>query len=252
MKQNKIIIAYCLLSFLLTACGNSSSSDNPKTRFSRKKLSLEDSKIFITSTIYYIPDYSDIQNDQCSDAVQIRIKKSKNKFIDSKLCRPVFRDCLMQGSCFVKLDHQKQMINYHKKVGSVVQFQIVDLSVCPNGQGDSSDSKARYSVMCLDPYRSVAADLSLYPLGTVIFIQDIVGTVLPNGKIHDGYFIVRDSGGNIDGYGRFDFYTGFHGVGRQNVFSQIGLGGEANYPYQIVTGPEAERVLQQSGFPRLN
>lgn len=248
MKRNKLL--FFVISLLLFA-GCSQSSDTPKSRFARKKLSLEDSKIFITSTIYYIPDYTSVNNEQCSDSVEIKIKKSKDNITLSKLCRNVFKDCLMQGSCFVSLDNHKQMLNYHKKINSLIQFQTVDLAVCPFGLGDSTDSLKSYSTMCLDPYRSLAADLKLYPLGTVVYIADVVGTVLPNGQVHDGYFIVRDSGGNIDGYGRFDFYTGFDSVGRRNVFSQIGLGGEANYRYQIVTGPEASRVISELGFPRL-
>ena len=249
MKQNKYLNLIALIVLFLVGCGNS--TDVPKSRFTRKKLSLEESKVFITSTVYYIPDYTSVKSNQCSDAVAINIKKSKNNIISSKLCRSVFKDCLMQGSCYVSLDGTKQMLNYQKRVNSVVQFQTVDLSTCPYGLGDSSDGRVSYVTMCLDPYRSVAADLNIYPLGTVIFIAEVVGTVLPNGQVHDGYFVVRDSGGNIDGYGRFDFYTGFDGVGRRNVFSQIGLGGEANFKYQIVTGPEAARILSASGFPRL-
>ena len=249
MKLSKYLNFTAIVVLFLVGCG--SSSDLPKSRFTRKKLSLEESKVYITSTVYYIPDYTSVDNNQCSDSVGINVKKSKNNIVSSKLCRNVFKDCLMQGSCFVSIDGSKQMLNYQKRVNSIVQFQTVDLSICPYGLGDSSDGRASYVAMCLDPYRSIAADLKIYPLGTVIYIADVVGTVLPNGETHDGYFVVRDSGGNIDGYGRFDFYTGFDGAGRRNVFSQIGLGGEANYQYQIVTGPEADRILSASGFPRL-
>ena len=60
--------------------------------------------------------------------------------------------------------------------------------------------------MCLDPYYSVAADLDIYKLGTVVYVPSFVGVLLPSGVNHDGYFVVRDSGSSIKGYGRFDFF----------------------------------------------
>lgn len=157
----------------------------------------------------------------------------------------------MQGSCYIQVDGVKTMINYHKKVGDIVQFMLVDRSVCKFGLGNSSDGKQTFSAMCLDPFYSVAADMAIYPLGTVVYIPSIRGISLPDGSIHDGYFVVRDSGQNIDGPGRFDFFTGDLSLNASNPFSNLGLGGASNYAYFIVSGEEAQSVRVKRQFPLL-
>lgn len=157
----------------------------------------------------------------------------------------------MQGSCYLKIDGVKTLINYHKKVNGAAQFMLVDRSVCKHGLGDSSDPKQSFKAMCLDPFYSVAADTSIYPLGSVIYISAVRGTALPDGSTHDGYFVVRDSGGNIDGRGRFDFFTGDLGLNASNPFSALGLGGESNFDYQVVTNSDAQSVRERRRFPLL-
>ena len=44
----------------------------------------------------------------------------------------------------------------------------------------------------LVPYRTLAVEKLVIPLGSVVFIPQAVGTVLPNGKQHDGYFFAGD------------------------------------------------------------
>lgn len=247
---NYFLILCCFTAFLGCAGSGDSSGDGIK-KFSRRKLSESEKLIYSSPTIYYIPDFSQNSLLDCGPAIQINLKRSKDNIQKLNLCKRIYDKCLLQGTCAIQFEGNKTLINYQKKTNGIVQFQIVNTSICPFGLGDSSDGQKSYSVMCIDPFRSVAADLSIYPLGTVIYIDELVGISLPNGTIHDGYFVVRDSGGNIDGRGRFDFFTGFLPTGKQNIFSQIGLGGEANFKYHVVVGPEAERILNQSGFPRL-
>jgi 3D (Asp-Asp-Asp) domain-containing protein len=63
----------------------------------------------------------------------------------------------------------------------------------------------------LVPYRSIAVDLTVFPLNTVLFIPTLKGTAvdLPDGRhvIHDGYVIAVDSGGLIKGR-HIDFFKG--------------------------------------------
>ena len=77
---------------------------------------------------------------------------------------------------------------------------------------------------CLIPYHTIAADLTVYPVGTIIHIPRAEGLKLPNGKIHNGYFIVRDTGGAFRGVGpkRVDLFVGAEGD-RNNVFSRAGM-----------------------------
>lgn len=243
--------------FLLLGCGggdSSSSGKNPK-RYSRapKKVLSESQKAkFITPTIYHISDFSAVDNSKCSDAGEINLRKAKDNIVKVKLCNKVYRGCRMQGSCYINYNGQKTMINYHKKVSDgLTQFMLVDRSECKHGMGDSSDGRQTFKTMCLDPFYSVAADTSIYPLGTVIYIQAVRGTALPDGSTHDGYFVVRDSGGNIDGQGRFDFFTGDVGLNASNPFLDLGLGGEANFDYNVVSNSEGDVVRERRGFPLL-
>lgn len=255
--MKKLISAVLLLNvFILLGCGGGdSSSDKSAKRYSRppKRILSEAEKIkFITPTIYYVSDYSNTAN-QCGDDVEIKLRKGKDSIVTMHLCRRVYKGCKMQGSCYIKIDGQKTMINYHKKLASgMTQFMLVDISLCKYGMGDSSDSKQSFKAMCLDPFYSVAADTAIYPLGTVIHIPAVQGTVLPDGSTHDGHFVVRDSGGNIDGRGRFDFFTGDLGLNASNPFSALGLGGEVNFDYKVVSDGEAQAVRKRRKFPLLN
>lgn len=240
--------------FLLFGCGGDSSSSNGGKRYSRppkKVLSESEKAKFITPTIYHISDYSSPNTSLCSENTELNLRKSKNNIVKLLVCRKVLKGCRLQGSCYIDFEGQKTLINYHKEVDGVVQFMLVDRSVCRHGLGDSSDSKQTFKAMCLDPFYSVAADTAIYPLGTVVYIPAVRGTALPDGSVHDGYFIVRDSGGNIDGRGRFDFFTGDVGLNANNPFSNLGLGGESNYEYFVVSGAEAQSVHERRQFPLL-
>ena len=72
------------------------------------------------------------------------------------------------------------------------------------------NGKSRYNTTnALDPCRTVAADQSQHPAGTVIYIPEMEGKLCPqNGKAIDGCFIVGDVGAAIKGKGRFDLFTG--------------------------------------------
>lgn len=73
----------------------------------------------------------------------------------------------------------------------------------------------------LAPFRTLAADLGAYassepkyrkkgglvPAGTRVFIRELVGKRLPDGTVHDGWFLVNDTGGGIFG-AHFDVFTG--------------------------------------------
>lgn len=77
-----------------------------------------------------------------------------------------------------------------------------------------------HGVEC-DPWRTVAADLGslsshdpsfrgkggTVPVGTKVFILELVGQKLPDGTTHDGWVTVNDTGGAIVG-AHFDVFTG--------------------------------------------
>ncbi len=75
--------------------------------------------------------------------------------------------------------------------------------------------------IALDPWRTLASDTGrlrrhdpkfkrkggVVPSGTRVFILEFVGVPLPDGTIHDGWFVCNDTGGGIFG-AHFDVFTG--------------------------------------------
>ncbi len=240
------------LVLLLTGCAGSDDAAINGRRQARRILTEEEKTRLVTSTIYYTPDYSDLDSSLCTGKKNINISDSKNQVGSYSLCEKAVSGCMMQGSCIVQINQHQVLINYHKKQNNVVYFKTVNTSVCPYGLGDSTDNVTSYKTMCLDPYKSVAADLLIYRLGDVIYMPDLVGIKLPNGLVHDGYLIVRDSGGNIKGVGRFDFFTGFENTAKKtNPFARLGLGGGGflNYEHYSFDHSVSLRIRQQQQFP---
>lgn len=116
------------------------------------------------------------------------------------------KHCDMQGVCFLKKGHQLVGYNFIKKKRGVEVYAEVDSSRCPYGYGVWSKEHNRS--VCMDPYRSVAADNRYHKTGTVLFFPALKGLELPDNTVHDGYMVVRSTGGAIKGKDRFDFYTG--------------------------------------------
>ena len=61
----------------------------------------------------------------------------------------------------------------------------------------------------LVPYRSIAVDRDVVPLGTRLWIEELDGVALPNAPLalHDGCVIADDTGGKIKGT-KLDFFVG--------------------------------------------
>lgn len=161
------------------------------------------------------------------------------------LCEKDYDACLMQGSCFVDDGIKVTSYNYHSTKDQVARFMEVDLKKCPYGYGVRSS--------CLDPYFSVAADLSIYKAGEVLFIPRLVGAVLPNGEVHDGFIIIRDSGGGIIGANRFDFFTGFYDHRQKaNTLARLGFGEPKNrFEFRKATAEETLAAQKSRNYPGL-
>ena len=79
-----------------------------------------------------------------------------------------------------------------------------------------------------------------------------MGLILPDGTVHDGHFVIRDEGGAIKGYGRFDFFTGYSLSRSDNPLARLGFGDkQTNVSYSVVDGEEAGEVLKMRNFPLL-
>lgn len=85
------------------------------------------------------------------------------------------------------------------------------------------------------PYRTLAADIGAYknsekafrgkgglvPPKTRVFIKEFVGVKLPDGTVHDGWFIVNDTGGGIFG-AHFDVFAGTKAMAKAVKLPSVG------------------------------
>lgn len=238
-----------LLSFCFVSCAESSKSDAAKTTATSKRytpLSLEESKKLITPTTYSIAVYN---LDKMSCDGQKKIKDINGKVLFNA-CKEVYAGCEMEGTCQVQQGSKKLLLNVDAVRDGERRFVVIKDSECIYGKGARRDKVKGYKIMCLDPYYSVAADLSIYNLGDVVYIPSAVGISLPDGSTHDGYFVVRDSGGAIKGYGRFDFFSGLKSS--SNPLKMAGFSDKGNnVPYYVVKGSEADQFLKKRNFPIL-
>jgi 3D (Asp-Asp-Asp) domain-containing protein len=84
-----------------------------------------------------------------------------------------------------------RVINYSGKCpfGYGTCFEQLDVKEHPFGRGSGSRP--------LIPFKSVAIDPRLVPIGEPIYVPEFDGLVLPDGSIHDGCVRADDTGGGI-------------------------------------------------------
>ena len=195
----------------------------------------------ITPTIYFIPTIDPKISKCAASEMEWLQGMHGEKYV--QLCKQDLDMCAMQGSCMVTVNGQMRRFNVMSKTPTGTHFADESSISCQFAYGVDD--------ICVDAFYSVAADLSLYATGDVLYIPKIRGLKLPDGSTHSGYFIVRDEGSGIKGRGRFDFFTGFMRFSDpQNPFSNIRLGDEnTHFPYYRIVGPLAETVLKSRGFP---
>jgi 3D (Asp-Asp-Asp) domain-containing protein len=73
----------------------------------------------------------------------------------------------------------------------------------------------------LVPYRTIAVDPKVIPIGSVVYIPAIRGIRLPTGETHDGYFLAHDIGGAIKEK-RIDIFVGPESD-THNTFTKRGI-----------------------------
>lgn len=236
----------------LVGCGGKEASTNKPTAKGRI-LTEAEKEYLATTTIYYIANFEKEDNESCADGDKINLLRKDGTLI-TKSCKRVYNSCNMQGTCQIEVQGKKEILNVDTVIGGFRRFKVITNSVCKYGNGARRDyTKRKFTQMCLDPFYSVAADLSLYKLGDVIFLPDVKGLQLPDGTIHNGFFIVRDAGGNIKGKGRFDFFTGFYGpFSSTNPFAKIKLNGKQTFPrYEHIPASEVSNIITERNFPAL-
>jgi len=96
-----------------------------------------------------------------------------------------------------------RVINYHGRCryGVGTCFQVLDPKTHPYGRGAGRRP--------LVPFRSVAVDPKLVPIGDTLYIPEFDGMKLPDGTIHDGCVRADDTGGGIKKR-KMDFFVVSH------------------------------------------
>ena len=88
----------------------------------------------------------------------------------------------------------------------------------------------------MDPFRTIATDTGrlrrhdpafkkkggVIPVGTRVFILELVGMPLPDGTTHDGWCVANDTGGGIFG-AHIDLFTGYRAFARKTFIPSLDL-----------------------------
>ncbi len=249
--RNILAVIICLS---IVACGGHSGTSGRSNNAQRpiRILSESEKMILATTTIYYVETYSETDVNQCSADLKINMI-DRQSVVLARVCKKVYDGCLMEGTCLVSVKNKLQMFNVDGKLNGLRRFRNITNNECKYGHGANSDLKTSYKNMCMDPFYSIAADLSIYDLGDVVYLPSAVGLALPTGEIHDGYFIVRDTGQSISGHGRFDFFTGFFNAkNANNPFTKIKFNDPQSFPEYFLADPvQSKKTRQHRNFPLL-
>ncbi len=200
----------------------------------------------MVSTVYYIPFYNLDKPYTCSANDKKFTVRSTEKKSLAVLCRKHIKNCMMQGSCAVIKDQKRLLLNYRKFKDHEPLFVLLEQTECPYGRGPGN--------VCLEPYYTVAADLKFHKQGDIIYVPELKGITLPNGEIHDGFLIVRDSGGRIKGRNRFDFYTGFTAYSDPyNPFTIIGLQDKKKgmHYLKVISAELKDKIQLKRSYPMI-
>jgi len=105
----------------------------------------------------------------------------------------------------------------------------------PYGEGSNGNQ--------LVPYRTIAVDRTLIPMGSVVYIPAArgVSVTLPSGDraVHDGYFYAGDVGSAIKG----NHIDVFLGIAKQNPFPFVKSTASATFNAYIVNAPSLKAML---------
>lgn len=191
----------------------------------------------VIATIYHVALAS---NHRCDPNARVAMLDKKGGTI-AKVCKAFLSQVKMEGTGLIDNVHPEILVNVS---GTANRFVVVDRKVCPYGLGRKN--------MCLLPFITIAADTRYYKVGDVIYVPEVADAKirLPNNEIHQGYFVVVDTGGAIDGTGRFDFFTGeMDAFAPDNPFYQIGLQNKKDKKlFHRVEGRTADKVRDHFGI----
>lgn len=165
----------------------------PENRETVQKPTDMGKKVTLWATFYYIPDIK-------SSKTGVYIRNRSSKIVGPKIPLEGLCDMMLQGSGYVddilyswdsySSAYKADCSFYSSKISGTLKFD--KHYKCPVGAKSN----------CLTPFKSIAVDRDIYPLGTKFFIPALKGI---NG--HDGVVVAEDIGGGVKG-NHIDFYIG--------------------------------------------
>jgi len=134
-------------------------------------------------TFYWLAYESDYANEPARVDIYTR-----HGFVLGRFPQTFVFEFKLEGSAVLS---DGRVLNYDGRCpyGIGFCFQTLDPIDHPLGKGGQGRA--------LWPYRSVAVDPRFVPLGTPLFLPELVGMILPDGSRHDGCVRADDTGGNI-------------------------------------------------------
>lgn len=124
-----------------------------------------------------------------------------------------------------------RVVNYAGRVNGEIRYLV---SSAPDGYG--------VGTCRLYPWHSVAVDPKVVALGSVVYIAETEGMLLPNGEIHDGIWRAEDVGGGIVG-DRVDLFVG--DGDRGDVLEKAGITNLKALHVTIVEEPKAHSCVDE-------
>ncbi len=195
------------------------------------------------ATNYYLPQ---IEN----DSGDIPLRDHEGFELGPRLSLNDWCKSSLEGSVVIKsADGSKTLYNYHVSN----ELSPVDCSSLFSHDVSKTKfkiSKTRFGEGILNyqlvPFRSIATDQLIIPAGTILYIPEAKGKIipLPSGDklIHDGYFFAVDRGGAIKD-NHIDVFTGI--LKFTKYFNWISHDPLITFKAYIITDPEVTEFLRK-------
>lgn len=196
----------------------------------------------VWATNYFIPEYEDGSGD-------VLLRDISGKSLGPRLTTREWCHSALEGS--VKINFEKgvsKVFNYYGQSHgydvdcSAYMKTSVGASRFKISKSEFGEGTAMYNLL---PFRSLAADTAVFPLGTVLYIPIAKGDTIDIGGgktiTHDGYFFVADKGGSIEG-SHIDVFTG---IKKKPVFFPwIGHNKSSTFEVFIVKDPKIVAAMK--------
>lgn len=167
------------------------------------RLRATDLRLRLWATYYYVPQVQHVRDG-------FALRDVAGRELGPRLNRRDWCDAAMQGTVFVATGEGEPLsLNFAGAPPGPVDVDCTSIyprhpaigrSRFQRSEGPYGDGAQGLTIV---PFRSIAVDPRVVPIGTVLFVPSARGTplTLPTGeqRVHDGYFFAADRGGAIRG-----------------------------------------------------